>query len=97
MAKWCVEVAVHVESPSEVEARTYLFSVLDAGHRAMGTTLPPGGAEVIAAHRLDARPDLPLDQRALGDEDLAANERARTLKAERPAAKPGRRKIGGRR
>lgn len=83
MAKWCVEVAVHVESPSESEARAWLFSVLDAGHRAMGATLGPGGAEVIASHRLDGDPDLPPDQRGLDDDELARNELARAEKIER--------------
>lgn len=83
MAKWCVEIAVHVESPSEAEARAWLFSVLDAGHRAMGKALGTGSAEVIASHRLDGDPDAPPDQRGLADEDLAANELARAAKVER--------------
>lgn len=80
MAKWCVEIAVHVESPSETEAREWLFGVLDAGHRAMGAKLAAGGAEVIASHRLDGNPDLAPDQRSLDDDTLASNENARAEK-----------------
>lgn len=87
MAKWCVEIAVHVESPSETEARTWLFSVLDAGHRAMGAKLAAGSVEVVASHRLDGDPDLPPDQRVLADEDLAGNELAREHKVEEKTKK----------
>lgn len=83
MAKWCVEIAVHVASPSESEARAWLFSVLDAGHRAMGAKFAAGGAEVIASHRLDGDQDLPLDQRGLDDGELARNANARIEKSER--------------
>lgn len=83
--KWCVETAIHIAAPTETEARQYLFSVLDAGHRAMGQKLDEGGVVVLATHRIDPRTDLPPDQRQLNDEDLAANDQARAAKADRVA------------